>query len=99
MRRRHASKNIVIAVSLFIAALSAWRFFERSPLTLDGDFTDGSKHFAGSRLDGARVTVWSDPESMGAVLNTEEHETHPAVTPDGSMLFFQVGTRGHGADL
>ena len=31
---------------------------------------------------------WSDPESAGEGVNTEQHEYDPSVSPDGSRMFF-----------
>ena len=48
-----------------------------------------------SRFDG---NAWSEPENLGAGVNTDEYEYGPTVSPDGECLYF-TSHRGGSADV
>ena len=44
-----------------------------------------------SKLDGLN---WTDPVKVGSDINTQYHETHAALSPDGSRLYFISNRKG-----
>ena len=37
---------------------------------------------------------WSDPENLGAPVNTDDWESQPSISPDGSILYFASNRKG-----
>ncbi len=44
-----------------------------------------------SKLDGL---IWTDPVKLGSDINTQYHETHASVSPDGRRLYFISNRKG-----
>jgi Tol biopolymer transport system component len=58
----------------------------------------GSQDIWSARRQG-RGNSWSMPQNLGAPVNTEATEQQPAVSDDGSMLFFASDRSGGSGDL
>ncbi|MEQ8324291.1 MAG: SdrD B-like domain-containing protein [Vicingaceae bacterium] len=52
---------------------------------------NGNGDIYSSKLSGG---AWSDPKPLGSDINSTEHETHAAVSPDGTKLYFVSNREG-----
>src|SRR5262245_35914401 len=97
--RKHTAKNVVIAVALGAAAmLIAVR--RGLPLLVDrSSYTDGSRVWERTDDGAVRYAVWDEPRKLPSAIDGPEHESRPALSPDGHWLAFAVGERGADAEL
>ena len=95
-----ATKNLVIVLALVAAGFFAAYRFVLPKLAQRASYTDGERVYEGSAGEGIRYAVWD--ESGGCCpgeVNSSEHESRPALSPDGRWMVFAVGREGLNSDL
>lgn len=95
----HLGKNVVIVLSLVAAGFfAAWLRF-RPYLGTEGRYTDGVRQYDSIVEEPLRYALWDAPEQLPPEVNTDAHESRPALSHDGRWLVFVAGELGLNAEL
>ncbi len=84
-----------VALGVFLAILGA-RYFVRPP---QRTWTDGASLAVPDRRAPLRRVLWTEPRTLGRLFNTTTHEYEPALSPDGTAIYFVRGAETENPDL